>query len=170
MVSEDSRYRTAFEPTVLSAAVHAKCLSGKPLEPFDSQMFTCIHSPNNVGEAAELSLFATEKRIPFEEGDHLIEEIPPPTDNKHKSVVANRVLMIFPELSTIEVFTDEIKNLLPTNILTYTKFRHKLKTNSRAWIPLERNMEAAFSVYKSCDVGIQSFLLIDRTCRVVTVN
>ena len=31
-------------------------------------------------------------------------------------------------------------------------------------------MEAAFSVYEACNVCIQSFLLIDRTCRVVTAS
>ncbi len=68
------------------------------------------------------------------------------------------------------MFADEIKNLLPTHIMTNTKLRYELETNSRAWVSLERNVKAAFSVYKSRDVGIQSFLLIDRTCRIVTAN
>jgi hypothetical protein len=50
-------------------------------------VLTRFHSPNDVGEADDLSLLTTPQGIRFEERDHSIKEISTPTENEHMRVV-----------------------------------------------------------------------------------
>ncbi len=170
MVSEDPGCRIAIKPTVPSTAVHTKRPSGEPLEALNSQVFTCIHPPNDVSEADHLLLLTTPQRIRLEEGNHLVEEVPPSTNDEHQGVVANRASVVLPKRSTVKALSDKIENFLPTSILADTKLRHELEANPCARVSLERNVKAAFSIYKSRNICIQSFLLIDRTCHIVTTS
>ena len=40
----------------------------------------------------------------------------------------------------------------------------------KIWSDLHGDVERPFSIHEACDVGIQSFLLIVRTWRIVTVH
>ena len=48
-------------------------------------------------------------------------------------------------------------------ILTNPELRYELPSASRARVPLDRYMKTSFSIYKTCYVRLQPFLLIDRT-------
>ena len=109
------------ETTVLTTAVHLERPSGKPLEPLSSQMFTCIHSPNDIGKTDELSLLTTHQRVCFEEVDHLVQEIPSPPYHEYKSVVVGRVPVVLTERSAIKPQPDQVEDLLPTSVLTSDK-------------------------------------------------
>ena len=50
------------------------------------------------------------------------------------------------------------------------ELRHELPTNSGARVPLKRDMECAFAIDEASEVGIQPFLLIVRTDRIVTAH
>jgi hypothetical protein len=71
--------------------------------------------------------------------------------------------MILTKQSTPNQLPGEVKNPCPSNVLADAKRRHKLPTGSRAWVPLNRDVKATFSVYKTSYVRLQPFLLIDRT-------
>jgi hypothetical protein len=87
-------------------------------------VLTCIHPPNDVGEADDLSLLATLEGICLEEGDHPAEEVPSATNDEHVRVVTVRASVVLPDRPTVKLLSDEIENLLPASILTDTKLRH----------------------------------------------
>ncbi len=76
--------------------------------------------------------------------------------------------MILTDRSTADLPPYQVKNLDPGDILTSSKLRHELPTAPRAGVPLNRHMKTTFSVNKTRDVRVQSFLLIDRTCHIFT--
>ncbi len=76
--------------------------------------------------------------------------------------------MILPYRSAADLTPNQIQNLGPTHVFAYSELRHELPTDSRTRVPLDRYVKASFSIDETCDVRIQPFLLIDRTCRIVT--
>ncbi len=76
--------------------------------------------------------------------------------------------MVLPDGSTIKTLSDQIEDLSPHEILTDSELRNELPSDSRTGILLDRDMKAAFSIYKPGYVRIQPFLLIDRTRHIVT--
>ena len=76
--------------------------------------------------------------------------------------------MILPYRSAADLTPNQIQDLGPTHVLAYSELRHELPTDSRTRVPLDRYVKASFSIDETCDVRIQPFLLIDRTCRIVT--
>jgi hypothetical protein len=125
-------------------------------------MFTIRHCPNYPGERGELFLLATQKRVPFEEGDHLVEEILSAPNHQHIRVVIG-TFVVLTQQPTADRLPSQVKNIDPTDILTDSKLWHELPTNSCARISLNRDVETTFSVDKPSYVRLQPFLLIDRT-------
>ena len=78
--------------------------------------------------------------------------------------------MILPNPCATEAPGDQVKDLTTFRCLADMELRHELPSGSRAWIPLDGNVKRTFSVDKPSYVGIQSFLLIVRTWRVVTLH
>src|SRR5580658_7008627 len=125
-------------------------------------MFTGIHARHYVGKGDELLLFAANQRILLEEGNNFPEQIITAAHGQHVGVVA-RAFVILPDHPAIKSLSNEVENLDPRHILTNSELRNELKTDSRTGIPLDGYVKATFSINKTCDVGVQSFLLIDRT-------
>ena len=155
------------QPTVPTVTVHTNGNGCDPSEPIKFEMFADVHSPNDIGERCELSMFATQKRISFEERDDFLEKITATSDNQHQRLVV-RVSVVLPYRSTVQSLSNQIQDLRSTDVLTYSKLRDELPTNSRPLVLLDRYVKASFSIDESRDVRIQPFLLIDRTCRIVT--
>ena len=153
--------------TVSAASVHGEGFAGKPIETFLVEMHATLHRPNDPGERDDLVLLAAHKGVAFEEGDHPLEEVLPPPNDQHIGVIV-RLPMVLPERAAANALSDQVQYPDPSGVLAHAELRHELPTASRTWVPLQRNVKAAFSVDKSRDVGIQSFLLINRTCRIVT--
>ena len=76
--------------------------------------------------------------------------------------------MILTKRSTTQDSSSKVQDLGPTYVLAYPELWHELPTASRARVLLDCYVETPFSVYKSGYVRLQPFLLIDRTCRVIT--
>ncbi len=76
--------------------------------------------------------------------------------------------MVLSQRSAVETLLDEDQDLKPRDVLTHAELGNELPTGSRARIPLQSYMKAAFAIDEACDVRIQSFLLIGRTCRFFT--
>ena len=64
----------------------------------------------------------------------------------------------------------QVKDLTPLWILADMELRDELPSGPRPGIPLDGDVERPFSVDVTRNVGIQPFLLIDRTCRIVTAH
>ena len=65
---------------------------------------------------------------------------------------------------------DTAKDLPAVSALADMELRYELPTDSRTRVPLNGDVEGPFSVDVTRNVGIQPFLLIDRTCRIVTAH
>ena len=72
--------------------------------------------------------------------------------------------------SATQPLSDQVEDLTTLRRLADMELGHELETNSCARIPLDGNVERPFSIHEACDVGIQSFLLIVRTWRIVTIH
>ena len=132
-------------------------------------MLAAFHPPNDVGKGGELLTLAAQQRISFEEGNHFLQEIPTSADHEHKCAVVGPTVVL-PYRSAIQSAVDEVQDLLPTHVLVHPKLRYELPTDSRTGISLDRYVKAALAIDEARDVRIQPFLLIGRTCRIVTVH
>ena len=97
----------------------------------------------------------------------MIEEVLAPSDYEHIRPVLGAPVVL-PNRPTADPLPDQVKDLGPAHVLAHTELRHKLPSHSRARIPLDRYVKAAFSIDESRNVRIQPFLLIGRTCRFFT--
>ena len=88
MVSEDSGCLLPMDPPVPTASVHGDGSAPEPSEPLLIQVLAFAHRSNDVAEGLELPLLAAEERLPFEEGDHLVNEIRPVPNHEHEGRVA----------------------------------------------------------------------------------
>jgi hypothetical protein len=120
------------------------------------------HRPNDVGESVEVPLLAAQKGIRLEERDYLTQEIGSIANDEHESRVL-RSAMVLLDPSAAQPVLDEVEDLTPLRVLADMELRHELPTNPRARIPLDGNVEGSFSIDVARDVGIQPFLLVDRT-------
>jgi hypothetical protein len=127
------------------------------------------HRPHDTSEGTEVLLLATQKGIRFEEGDHIPQEIITTADDEHESRV-RRAAMVLLDPSTAEAVLNEVEDLTPLRVLADMELRHELPTDPRARISLNGNVEGSFSIDVARNVGIQPFLLVDRTCRIVTAH
>jgi hypothetical protein len=132
-------------------------------------MFAGLQRPYDAGEGLELLLLGAEKWLRLEERDHLGEEvIPVPHDEHQTGVTVAAMVLSYP--SAAESQLDQVEDLTPLGVLADVKFRYESPTDPRARISLDGDVEGTFSVDVTRNVGIQSFLLIDRTCRIFTVH
>jgi len=76
--------------------------------------------------------------------------------------------MVRADRAATETRSDEVDNLSSLSMLTDVELWDELPTGSRRLVPLDGLMERSLSVDVTRDVGIQPFLLIDRTRSVVT--
>ncbi len=132
-------------------------------------MLAIRHRPNDTGEDDELLVLRTQERLRFEEGDHLLEKVIPLSDNEHQRGV-RRASVVLTNPSAAQSLSDQVEDLTALRRLADVELGHELETNSGARIPLDGYVERSFSVHEACNVGIQSFLLIVRTWRIVTVH
>ena len=154
--------------SIASAAVHANGQRRESIESAIGEVFAPCHTPNNVGEGDELHVLAAQERVSLEERDHFLKEILSPAHDEHEgSIVAATVVL--PYRSTSQSVLDEVQDLLPTHVLIDPELWHQLPAELCARVPLDRYMKAAFSIDEARYVRVQSFLLIGRTCRFVTV-
>src|SRR5579884_1342097 len=76
--------------------------------------------------------------------------------------------MILADRSTTDPIPDQVEDLTTADVLTHSELGNDLPTKSCARVLLNRDVKAAFSIDESRYVRIQPFLLIGRTCRIVT--
>jgi hypothetical protein len=82
------------ETSVPTVSIHVESLSDKSLKTSSDQMLTIRHCPNYPGECGELFLLATQERVPFEEGNHLMKEILSAPHNQHIRVVIRAFVIL----------------------------------------------------------------------------
>ena len=154
---------------VLAATVHGEGQLLQVSEPSISQMLTDVHRSNYLSEDGELLLLAAHQRFSFEERDDLCQEVVPPAHNEHQRGVACAA-MVLPDVSTVQTPADEVQDLSPLCVLADVELRYELPTQPSARIALNSNMKRTLAVDETGDVGIQPFLLIDRTRCIVTAH
>jgi len=154
-------------PSVLAASVHRDGSFPKHSEPFGAEVRSPGHRSDDTGEGQEVLQLAAHEWLRLEEGDHLRHQVIPIPDHEHQWRVRGAV-MVLPDPSTAEPLPDQVKYLPAFRILADVELWNELPTNPRPRIPLNGDVEWPFSVDVSRNVGIQPFLLIDRTRRFVT--
>ena len=76
--------------------------------------------------------------------------------------------MVLPDDPATQPGLDDLQDHLPLRVLADVKLRAELPADPTARVALDRDGEAALSVHEACDVGVQPFLLIDRTGQIIT--
>ena len=114
-------------------------------------------------------MLGAQKWLRFEEGNDPFKQVITTADDEHQAGVL-RAAVVRLDPSTAQAQLDQVEDLTPLRILTDVKLWYELPTGSRTEVLLDGDVKRAFSVDVARDVGIQSFLLIDRTCRIVTVH
>ena len=150
-----------------AASFHRDSSFGEPPEALLAQMLPFRHRTHDAREGEELLLFAAEKGLRLEERDYLREEILTVSNHEYQRRIF-RASMIRLDPAAVEALHDQVKNLTSLCALTDVKLRNELPTVLRARIALDRYVERSFSVDVARDVGIQPFLLINRTRHIVT--
>jgi hypothetical protein len=169
MASEDSVCLHPMRPAITPASIHGDGQSPERLKTLRAQVLTSIHRSNNSGEDEEVLLLTAQKRLRLEEGNHLCQEIAPFPDHEHQSgVLRSAMVLAYP--SAAEPSQYQVQDLTPLRILADMELRNELPLGPRPRIPLDGDVKRPFSVDVTRNVGIQPFLLIDRTCRIVTAH
>ena len=78
--------------------------------------------------------------------------------------------MVLLDPSTAQAPVDQVEDLPALAVLTDMELRHQLPTGLGARVPLDGDVERAFSVDVTGYVGVEPFLLIARTGRIVTAH
>ena len=154
---------------VPATSVHRGRHIGKLPESLFAQVLLGNHRSHDAREGQELLLLAAQKGLRLEERDDLREKIVAFSHHENDRHVS-RAPMIRLDPAAVEPMSDEVEDLTPLGALTDVELRNELPTVLRARVPLDRNVERAFSVYVARDVGIQPFLLINRTLHIVTAH
>jgi hypothetical protein len=160
--------RPVYSP-VPSSSIHLESTVTKCPEPFFTEVKTLRHRSHDVGKGKEVTTFAAEQRLRFEEWDHPAQQVDPATDDVYQRPV-HRSAMVLADSPTPEPMGDEVENLTPLGILADMELRYELPPDPRTRVSLKRNVERPFAVYIAGDIRIQSFLLIIRTERIVTAH
>jgi hypothetical protein len=154
---------------VPAASVHGDGDPPNGSEPLLIEMFATGHRSNDGGERDELLLLCAQKRMSFEERNHLRQEVIPIAHDVHQRGV-RRATMVRLYPSAAEPVANQVKDLTALRVLTDVEFRDELPTGPRCRIPLNGDVKRTFSVDVARNVGVQPFLLIDRTRSVVTFH
>jgi hypothetical protein len=156
-------------PTIAASSIHRESRPPERSEPLRAQVLPLSHRPHDSSEDMEVLLLAAQEGIRVEEGNHLPQEIGSIAHDEHESRVP-RSAMVLLDPSTAQAKLDEVEDLTSLRILAYVELRHELPTGPRARISLDGNVEGTFSIDVARDVGIQPFLLVYRTCCIVTAH
>src|SRR6266498_4333920 len=78
--------------------------------------------------------------------------------------------MVIADSPAAETELDQVQDLTALGVLAYVKLRDELPTGPRPRVPLHGDVKRSFSIDITCNVGIQPFLLIDRTRGIVTAH
>jgi hypothetical protein len=113
-----------------------------------------------------VGLLRREKRMPFEERDHPVDELFAIPHDEHERAIRSAVRL---DVATTEPSLDQLQDLSSVTVLADMELGNELRPETTRSIALHRDREAAFSVDIPCDVAIQPFLLIVRTRHVVTI-
>ena len=71
--------------------------------------------------------------------------------------------MVLPDRPTAKSFSDQVEDLTPFMNLAYMELRNQLPPEPSARVSLHSYVKRSFSVDVASYIGIQPFLLIDRT-------
>src|SRR5713101_1693576 len=78
--------------------------------------------------------------------------------------------MVLLDPAAAEPLPYQVENLPSFSVLTHMKLRYELPAGPGVLVPLNSYMKRTFSVDVTRYIGIQPFLLIVRTARIVTVH
>jgi hypothetical protein len=162
VVSEDSECLYPMDPPVSTSPIHREGAPAQRSEPVLGQVLAVGHRTHDGREGTELLLLGAEEWGCFEEGDDPVQEIIAAPHYVHKCRVRCATMVVDDPAAT-KTLLNQVDDLSPFTILTDAEFRNELPTDPRARIPLNGNMERTFPVDVARNIGIQPFLLIDRT-------
>jgi hypothetical protein len=169
MASEDSGLLHSMHPSIPASSVHGDGKLPDGSEPLLLEMFAPRQRLHDGGEGHELLLLCAQERMSFEERNDPGKKIIPVADDVHQGGVGrSAVVRLYP--STAKPTLDQVENLTTLGVLTDVELRNELPTGSRRRVPLNGDVKRTFSVDVARNVGIQPFLLIDRTRCVVTFH
>ena len=152
-----------------AASVHGKRPLPKAPKPFCAQVLTSLHRSNDEGEGLELLLFRAQKVVRLEERDDLGQKVGSSPNHVYQRRVGGAGV-IAPDPAAAESRCDQVEDLATLRVLADVELRDELPADSRRCVPLNGDVEGSFPVDETRDVGIQPFLLIGRTCRIVTAH
>jgi hypothetical protein len=156
-------------PSVAPSSVHREGDLPDGSEPLLAEVLATCHRAHNARKGDELLLLAAQERLSLEEGNDFRQEIASLANDEHQRRV-RRAAMIRLDPATTEPEPDQVEHLSALGILTHVELRDELPAQPRRGVPLYGDVEGPFSIDIARNVGIQPFLLIDRTQRVVTVH
>ena len=139
--------------------------------PFHRQVESRLHHSKNRRELDELLCFRRSQWISFEERNDSRPEVVLVEHSIHEEILA---VVIVPGIainaSALEEVPHQVKDRRASLSLHDSESRLHHPTDSHAWIAVNRQAEAAFSVDKADDPLLDSwpFLLIARTRRIFT--
>jgi hypothetical protein len=169
MVSEDSGCLHSMDPAISAAPVHGDSPLPEAPKALCAQVLAPLHRSHDEGEGLELPLFCAQKGVRFEEGDDPGQKVGSLSNHVYQRRVRGTG-MIRPNPSAAEPPQDQVKDLTPLGTLTDVELRDELPAGNRRCVPLDCDVERSLPVDETRDVSIQPFLLIGRTCRIVTAH
>src|SRR5205807_8335947 len=121
------------------------------------------------GEGEELLLLGAQEWLCLEEGDDPSHQVLPVPDDVHqRGVRRSAVVLTYP--SAAKPLPNQVEDLSALGRLTDMELGDQLITKPGARVPLDSDVERPVSVDIAADVGVQPFLLIARTGRIVTAH
>ena len=141
----------------------------KAPKPFCAQVLASAHRSHDEGEGVELLLLRAQKAVRLEEGNDLGQKVGSFPNHVHQRRVGGAGV-IPPDPAAAESRCDQVEDLTTLCVLADMELRDELPAGSRRFVPLNGDVERSFPVDETRDVSIQPFLLIGRTCRIVTAH
>ena len=152
-----------------AASVHGDGLLPKAPKAFLAQVLTSVHRSHDGRKGLELLLLRTQKAVRLEEWDDPGQKVGSFPNHVHKCRVQGPGV-IAPDPATAEPQSDQVQDLTTLLVLADAELRDELPAGSRRCVPLNGDVERSLPVDETRDVSIQPFLLIGRTCRIVTAH
>ena len=154
---------------VSAASVHGDCYLTEFFEAALDQVTSLLHSSDDISELQEVHVLTADQGLTFEEWDYLVDEVVPVTNHEHEtSISSSSVILTDP--SAVHPMRYEVEDLPALRVLADMELGYELPSQPCRRIALDRDVKRTFSVDVSRYVGIQSFLLIFRTDRIVTAH
>jgi hypothetical protein len=157
------------DSAIPTASIHGDGALPKTSEALCAQVLASLHGSHDEDEGFELPLFRAQKGVRLKEGDAPGQKVGSISNHVHQRRVG-RAGMIPPDATAAKAARDQVQDLAALRVLTDMELRDELPSGNRRWVLLNGDVERSLSVDETRDVGIQPFLLIGRTCRVVTAH